>query len=170
MFLGVLTNDILGVDLSQVDPHPRKLSRGEWNECVYIGGLLVHVAKREGFMVDEAIVEVDPEVSVSDVLEEEAVSEGLPRALPLSTTRAGITTAVGEDRSSNGGRVTTVLAGSTWCSDKHPTSSEDWNTWIVAYKPVVRGLLAILHVSTRYLLDVHLWEALNMFVSPLVAP
>ena len=71
IFLGVLANYILGVDLSRVDP--RKLAGGEWEECVYVyvGGLLVHVAKKEGLMGgDEAIVDIDPEVSVSDVLEE----------------------------------------------------------------------------------------------------
>ena len=84
IFLGVLANDILGVDLSQVDP--RKLARGEWEECVYVGGLLVHVAKKEGLMGDEEeIVDIDREVSVSDVLEEEGVSEGLPTVLPWST-------------------------------------------------------------------------------------
>jgi hypothetical protein len=124
IFLGVLANDVLGVDLSQVDP--RKLARGEWDECVYVGGLLVHVAKKEGLMGDdEAIVDVDPEVSVSEVLEEEEISEGLPRVLPwstpppsttrgrsearspvtgMSTTKAESTTAVGEGRNPKGGR------------------------------------------------------------------
>jgi len=130
IFLGVLANDVLGVDLSQVDP--RKLARGEWDECVYVGGLLVHVAKKEGLMGDdEAIVDIDPEVSVSGVLEEDEVSEGLPRVLPwstpppsttrgrseagspiagMSTTRAGSITAVGEGGSSNGGGAARVLA------------------------------------------------------------
>jgi hypothetical protein len=130
IFLGVLGNDVLGVDLSQVDP--RKLARGEWDECVYIGGLLVHVAKKEGLMGDdEAIVDIDPEVSVSDVLEEEGVSEGLPTVLPwstpppsttrgrsgagtpvagMSTTRARSTTAVDESRSPNDGGAAGILA------------------------------------------------------------
>ena len=130
IFLGVLANDVLGVDLSQVDP--RKLARGEWDECVYVGGLLVHVAMKEGLMGDdEAIVDIDPEVSVSEVLEEEGISEGLPRVLPwgtpppntarggsetrspvagVSTTGAGSTTAVGEGRSSNEGGAARVSA------------------------------------------------------------
>jgi hypothetical protein len=130
VFLGVLANDVLGVDLSRVDP--RKLARGEWDECVYVGGLLVHVAKKEGLMGDdEAIVDVDPEVSVSEVLGEEGISEGLPRVLPwgppppsttrgrseagspvdgMSTTRAGSTTAVSDGRSSNGGGAARILA------------------------------------------------------------
>ena len=130
IFLGVLANDVLGVDLSQVDP--RKLARGEWDECAYVGGLLVHVAKKEGLMGDdEAIVDIDPEVSVSEVLEEEGISEGLPRVLPwstpphsttrggsetrspvvgMSTTGAGSTTAIGEGRSSNGGGAARVSA------------------------------------------------------------
>jgi hypothetical protein len=120
IFLGVLANDVLGVDLSQLDPH--KLARGEWDECVYVGGLLVHVAKLMGD--DEAIVDVDPEVSVSEVLEEEGISESLPRVLPwstpppsttrgrseagspvtgMSTTKAESTTAVGEGRNPKGG-------------------------------------------------------------------
>src|SRR5258708_153483 len=84
IFLGVLANDVLGVDLSQIDP--RKLARGEWDECVYVGGLLVHIARKEGLMGDdEAIVDIDPEVSINEVLEEEGLSEGLPRVLPWST-------------------------------------------------------------------------------------
>jgi hypothetical protein len=130
IFLGVLANDVLGVDLSQVDP--RKLARGEWDECVYVGGLLVHVAKKEGLMGgDEAIVDIDPEVSVSDVLEEEGISEGLPRVFPwstpppsttrgrseagspvtgMSTTRTGSATAVGEGGSPIGGGATRIIA------------------------------------------------------------
>ena len=130
IFLGVLANDVLGVDLSQVDP--RKLARGEWEECVYVGGLLVHVAKKEGLMGgEEAIVDIDPEVSVSDVLEEEGVSEGLPTVLPwstpppsttrggyeagspvdcMSTARVRSTTDVGEGRSPNDGGEARVLA------------------------------------------------------------
>jgi len=129
IFLGVLGNDVLGVDLSQVDP--RKLARGEWDECVYVGGLLVHVAKKEGLMGDdEAIVDVDPEVSVSDVLDEEGISEGLPTLLPwstpppsitrgrsgagtpvasMSTTRARSTPAVGEDRNPDDGGAARIL-------------------------------------------------------------
>ena len=130
IFLGVLANDVLGVDLSQVDP--RKLARGEWDECVYVGGLLVHVAKKEGLMGDdEAIVDIDPEVSVSEVLEEGGITGGLPRVLQwstpppsttrgrseagspvagMATTRAGSTTAVGEGRSLNGGGAARILA------------------------------------------------------------
>lgn len=130
IFLGVLGNDVLCVDLSQVDP--RKLARGEWDECVYVGGLLVHVAKKEGLMGDdEAIVDIDPEVSVSDVLEEEGISEGLPTVLAwstpppsttrgrseagtpvagMSTTRARSTTAVDEGGSPNNGGAARILA------------------------------------------------------------
>jgi len=126
IFLGVLGNDVLGVDLSQVDP--RKLARGEWDECVYVGGLLVHVAKKEGLMGDdEAIVDIDPEVSVSDVLDEEGISEGLPTLLPWSTPPPSITRgqsgagtpvasrsttrarAVGEDRNPNDGGAARIL-------------------------------------------------------------
>ena len=78
----------------------------------------------------EAIVDVDPEVSIS-VLEEEGISEGLPRVLlwgipPPSTTRgrsearllvagisatgAGSTTAVGEGRRANKGGAARVSA------------------------------------------------------------
>ena len=43
------------------------MTRGEWEECVYVGGLFVHVAKKEGLMgVAKTIVYIDPEVSVSD--------------------------------------------------------------------------------------------------------
>jgi len=130
IFLGVLANDILGVDLSQVDP--RKLARGEWEECVYIGGLLVHVAKKEGLMGgEEAIVDIDPEVSVGEVLEEEGISEGLPTVLPwstpppsttrgrseagspvdcMSTTKIRSTTTLGEGRSPNDGGAARILA------------------------------------------------------------
>ena len=125
----MLGNDVLGVDLSQVDP--RKLARGKWDECVYVGGLLVHVAKKEGLMGDdEAIVDIDPEVSVGDVLEDEGISEGLPTLLPwstpppsitrgwsgastpvagMSTTRARSTPAVGEDRDPNDDRAARIL-------------------------------------------------------------
>jgi len=118
------------VDLSQVDP--RKLARGEWDERVYVGGLLVHVAKKEGLMGDdEVIVVIDPEVPVNDVLDEEGISGGLPTLLPwstpppsvtrgrswagthaagMSTTRARSTPAVGEDRNLNDGEATRILA------------------------------------------------------------
>ena len=79
---------------------PRKLARGEWNECVYVGGLLVHVAKKEDLVGDdEAMVDVDPEVSVSEGLKEEGISSarayrggyfrGALRCPPLPSTTRG---------------------------------------------------------------------------------
>jgi len=119
IFLGVLGNDVLGVDLSQVDP--RKLARGEWDECVYVGGLLVHVAKKEGLMGDgEAIVDIGPGVSVSDFLDEEGISEGLPTLLTWSTAPPIIT----RGRSGAG---TPVASMSTTRARSTPAISEDRN-------------------------------------------
>ena len=121
IFLGVLANDVLGVDLSQVDP--RKLARGEWDECVYVGGLLVHVAKKEGLMGDdEAIVDIDPEVSVSEVLEEEGISEGLPRVLPWSTPPSSTTRGRSETRSPVAGASTTVAGSTTAVGERRRSS------------------------------------------------
>ena len=161
IFLGVLANDILGVDLSQVDP--RKLARGEWEECVYVGGLLVHVAKKEGLMGgEEAIVDIDPGVSVSDVLEEEGISEGLPTVLPwstpppsttrgrseagspvdcMSTTRVRRTTTFGEGSSPNDGGAVRILAmvedrhGAVTSTPRTQRTGAHGSRSFMAYKP-----------------------------------
>jgi len=173
IFLGVLGNDVLGVDLSQVDP--RKLARGEWDECAYVGGLLVHVAKKEGLMGDdEAIVDIDPEVSVSDVLDEEGISEGLPTLLPwctpppsitrgrsgagtpvasMSTTRARSTPAVGADRNPNDGGAARILAmvqgrhGAIASTPRTQRTSALGSRSFMAHNLPNCGLLADLRVS-----------------------
>lgn len=101
IFLGVLANDVLNVDLSQVDP--RRLANGEWDEVIYIARILVHVARRSRLMGDdEAIVDVDPDLtSVTQVLEDDMLAERLPLQMTpsISSRPSGSPTRVDEQSS-----------------------------------------------------------------------
>ena len=76
IFLGVLGNDVLKIDLSDVDP--RRLARGEWREVVYVGLLLIQVATQVGLLEPEAldIIDLDPDATTSQIGSE--VPTGLP--------------------------------------------------------------------------------------------
>ncbi|CCA73741.1 hypothetical protein PIIN_07696 [Serendipita indica DSM 11827] len=63
MFLGVLGNDVLQVDLSSMDP--RRVSEGEWEELVYVGELLITASKNLGLLGEDQIVDADSQVSYS---------------------------------------------------------------------------------------------------------
>lgn len=67
VFLGVLGNDVLKLDLSDVDP--RRLARGEWKEVVYTGILLVRVAKQARMLEPDAfdIIDLDPDATASQI-------------------------------------------------------------------------------------------------------
>lgn len=50
IFLGVLGNDILQTDVGLSDVDPRRLARGEWDEVVFVGGLLCWLGHKLGFL------------------------------------------------------------------------------------------------------------------------
>jgi hypothetical protein len=65
MFLGVLGNDVLREDLSAIDP--RRVAQGEREEIMYVGKLLLLVAKRVGLLGVDEIVDLDPNQSFSKI-------------------------------------------------------------------------------------------------------
>jgi len=93
----VLGNDVLKIDLSDVDP--RRLARGEWEEVVYIGILLIRVAKDVGMLDADAfdIIDLDPDATSSQINSQAAsdsfvsspVSRSPPRLPPRSLQRKG---------------------------------------------------------------------------------
>ncbi|GBE83092.1 hypothetical protein SCP_0501380 [Sparassis crispa] len=50
VFLGVLENDILRMDVGLSDVDPRKLAAGDWDEVVYVGELLCWLGKLTGLL------------------------------------------------------------------------------------------------------------------------
>jgi hypothetical protein len=80
----VLGNDVLKIDLSNVDP--RRLARGEWEEVVYMGILLVRVAKGVGMLEADHIniVDLGPDATSSQIDSEE--HSRLSRFRPVSLT------------------------------------------------------------------------------------
>lgn len=53
IFLGVLENDVLGIDVGLSELDPRRLADGEWDEVVYVGELLVWLARKLKVMKSE---------------------------------------------------------------------------------------------------------------------
>ncbi|KIM26562.1 hypothetical protein M408DRAFT_330519 [Serendipita vermifera MAFF 305830] len=82
VFLGVLGNDILKLDLSDIEP--RRLARGEWEEVVYVGTLLVRVAKQVGVLEVDAIDIID---SNPDITTEQAFSKAQNKQFTSPNTR-----------------------------------------------------------------------------------
>jgi hypothetical protein len=71
IFLGVLENDVLGIDVGLSELDPRKLAEGEWDEVVYVAELLVWLGRK--------LKVIDPEEEEGQVEEErEAEQSGLP--------------------------------------------------------------------------------------------
>lgn len=50
IFLGVLENDIIAMDVGLSDIDPRKLAAGEWDEVVFVGEILCWLGKKNGFL------------------------------------------------------------------------------------------------------------------------
>lgn len=50
IFLGVLENDVLGQDVGLSDVDPRRLARGEWDECIFVGELLCWLGRTMGML------------------------------------------------------------------------------------------------------------------------
>ncbi|EPT05387.1 hypothetical protein FOMPIDRAFT_1013643 [Fomitopsis schrenkii] len=50
IFLGVLENDVIGQDVGLSDVDPRRLARGEWDECVFVGELLCWLGRTMGVL------------------------------------------------------------------------------------------------------------------------
>ncbi|KAG8772763.1 hypothetical protein FRC15_002521, partial [Serendipita sp. 397] len=71
IFLGVLGMDVLEMDLSNIDP--QRLAEGDWDEVVYVGGLLVTVAQQQGLLTAEEIIDLDPNSSISQVASESSL-------------------------------------------------------------------------------------------------
>jgi hypothetical protein len=82
VFLGVLGNDVLKIDLSNVDP--RRLARGEWEEVVYVGILLVRVAKGVGMLEADNfnIIDLESDATSSRIDSEEHSRSSI--SLPVS--------------------------------------------------------------------------------------
>jgi len=53
VFLGVLENDVLGLDVGLSDVDPRHLAAGVWEEVVFIGELLCWLGKKTGLLDTE---------------------------------------------------------------------------------------------------------------------
>jgi hypothetical protein len=54
IFLGVLENDILQMDVGLSEVDPRKLAAGEWDEVVFVGELLCWLGRQSGILTDDA--------------------------------------------------------------------------------------------------------------------
>lgn len=50
IFLGVLENDIIAMDVGLSDVDPRRLAAGEWDEVVFVGELLCWLGKKSGLL------------------------------------------------------------------------------------------------------------------------
>jgi hypothetical protein len=55
MFLGVLENDVLRMDVGLSEVDPRKLAAGEWDEVVFVGELLCWLGKQRGLLPPETV-------------------------------------------------------------------------------------------------------------------
>jgi hypothetical protein len=55
MFLGVLENDVLRMDVGLGEVDPRKLAAGEWDEVVFVGELLCWLGKQRGLLPPETV-------------------------------------------------------------------------------------------------------------------
>jgi hypothetical protein len=82
VFLGVLGNDVLKIDLSSIDP--RRLARGEWEEVVRIGVLLVRVAKGVGMLEADSfnIIDLKPDATSGQFVSE---ANFRPSISPIAT-------------------------------------------------------------------------------------
>ncbi|TFY64852.1 hypothetical protein EVG20_g5808 [Dentipellis fragilis] len=54
IFLGVLENDVIGIDVGLSDVDPRRLAVGTWDEVVFIGKLLCWLGRKMGLLQTQA--------------------------------------------------------------------------------------------------------------------
>jgi hypothetical protein len=119
IFLGVLENDVLQMDVGLSEVDPRKLAVGEWDEVVFVGELLCWLGKQRGLLPPET-VEALRDVEDSSVLPK--LRSGRDRAQSLST-RSTVTNSANTDlsmRSANTNSDTTIMTGS-YLSDGSPS-------------------------------------------------
>ena len=122
VFLGVLENDVLQMDvgLSQVDP--RKLAVGEWDEVVFVGELLCWLGKQRGLLPPET-VEILRDVEDSSVVPK--LRSAHIRAQSPST-HSTVTNSANTDlsiRSANNNSDTTIVTGSYSSGGSPPVAS-----------------------------------------------
>jgi len=143
IFLGLLGDDVLGVDLSQVDP--RKLARGEWDECVYVPTRPLWISTPKSLSVmswtrGEGLPTLLPWSTPPPSIARGRSGAGTPVA-SMSTTRAR---AVGEDRNPNDGGAARIL---DMVQDRHGAVTSTGGLGSSSFMAYERGLLADLRVS-----------------------
>ncbi|KAA1469641.1 hypothetical protein DENSPDRAFT_773529 [Dentipellis sp. KUC8613] len=65
IFLGVLENDVIGIDVGLSDVDPRRLAVGTWDEVVFIGKLLCWLGKQMGLLQTQASFAQDEPPKIS---------------------------------------------------------------------------------------------------------
>ena len=128
VFLGVLENDVLGMDVGLSEVDPRRLAFGDWDEVVFVGELLCWLGKTRSILPPET-VETLRDVEDSSIIPR--FRSRLHNRTQSPSTRSTVTNSANTEFSihsnnTNITSITTVMTGSLPSEDvsfASPTSS-----------------------------------------------